>query len=403
MNAVDTIARKRDGQILSREEIDGFVQGYTRGDIPDYQAAAWLMAIYINGMNERETRDLTLAMAQSGDILNFEGIAPIIVDKHSTGGVGDKVSLVVAPLAAASGLPVAKISGRGLGFTGGTLDKLESIPGYRTDLSEDEFRSQLKEIGIVLTGQTRSLAPADGKLYSLRDVTATVGSLPLIVSSILSKKIAGGADALVLDVKMGSGALMKTLEESQQLARELVNHGTNMGLRTVALISDMNQPLGNAVGNAIEVQEAIAVLHGQGPGDLREHCLRVAAEMLLLGNKAYTLDDALRLAADTLDSGKAWAKFRALVDAQDGDTNYVDQPEKLLSPRIVREVRAPHDGYLTRVDAAKIGLTVMRLGGGREKKGDQIDHNVGVIVNWRVGDFVRKGSPVATVYASDEA
>jgi len=402
MRAVEIISKKRDDETLSLEEIETFIREYTDGRIPDYQAAAWLMAVYINGLDERETRDLTLAMAHSSDILDLKGIAPLIVDKHSTGGVGDKVSLIVAPLVAASGLPVAKISGRGLGFTGGTLDKLESIPGYRTDLNDVEFMSQLADIGIVLTGQTKTLAPADGKLYSLRDVTATVDSMPLIVSSILSKKLAGGADALVLDVKTGSGALMKTLEQAQQLARALVDQATRLGLQTVALVSDMNQPLGHAVGNAVEVQEAIAVLQGQGPADLREHCLRVAAEMLLLGKKATSLDDALYLATGLVDSREAWGKFRELVRSQGGLVNSIERPDSLLSVNVAREVQALQDGYLAQIDAARIGLTVMKLGGGREKKTDSIDHHVGVIVHHKVGDFVRKHALLATIYASSE-
>ncbi|MCJ7736758.1 MAG: thymidine phosphorylase [Anaerolineae bacterium] len=402
MNAVEIIARKRDGHTLTEEEIDFFIQGYTQGRIPDYQASAWLMAVYVNGMNERETRDLTRAMAHSGDVLSLKGIAQIVVDKHSTGGVGDKVTLIVAPLVAASGLPVAKISGRGLGFTGGTLDKLESIPGYRTDLTDDEFRSQLEAIGIVLTGQTKTLAPADGKLYALRDVTATVGSVPLIVSSILSKKIAGGADALVLDVKTGTGALMKTLAQSRALAHALVHHGTALGLKTVALVSDMNQPLGQAVGNAIEVQEAIATLQGSGPIDLREHCLRIAAEMLLLGEIVTSYEVAYSQAESILDTGRAWDKFRQLVAAQGGDVDYVDQPERLLHAQVIRDVPAPRAGYLSAVDAALVGIAVVHLGGGRQNKGDQIDHNVGIVVHHHVGDFVQDAELLATVYANSE-
>lgn len=402
MNAVEIIASKRDGHTLTEEEIGFFIQAYTQGRIPDYQASAWLMAVYLNGMNEQETRYLTASMAYSGDVLALEGVDQIIVDKHSTGGVGDKVSLIVAPLVAASGLPVAKISGRGLGFTGGTLDKLESIPGYRTNLTEDEFRSQLEAIGIVLTGQTKTLAPADGKLYSLRDVTATVGSVPLIVSSILSKKLAGGAEALVLDVKTGTGALMKTLAQSRELAQALVRHATALGLKTVALVSDMNQPLGQAVGNAIEIQEAIAALHGSGPIDLREHCLRVSAEMLLLGEKATSYDDAYAQTKRALDTGCAWDKFRSLVAAQGGDVEYIDQPQKLLHAQFIRHVPTPRAGYLSTVDAAQIGIAVMQLGGGRQKKEDQIDHNVGIVVHNQVADFIQAGDSLATVYARSE-
>ena len=332
MHATDVIARKRNGAELSQEEIEFFIQEYTRGEIPDYQAAAWLMAVYLRGMTDRETHDLTLAMAHSGDVLDLKDVAPLVVDKHSTGGVGDKVSLVVTPLVAACGLPVAKMTGRGLGFSGGTVDKLESIPGYRTDLSKAELKAQLGEIGIVLTGQTADLAPADLKLYALRDATATVESIPLIVSSIMSKKIAAGADAIVLDVKMGNGAFMKTLEDAEDLAKAMVLMGGQIGRRVVALISDMNQPLGWAVGNALEIREAINTLHEGGPADLREHCLVVAAEMLMLSGKATDTNAALTLALETLASGAAWHKFRDMVEAQGGDVHYVDEPERLPRP-----------------------------------------------------------------------
>jgi pyrimidine-nucleoside phosphorylase len=392
VHAINIITKKRDGVEISREEIEFFIQGYTRGEIPDYQAAAWLMAVYLQGMTDREMHDLTLAMAHSGDVLDLKDIAPLVVDKHSTGGVGDKVSLVVAPLVAACGLPVAKMTGRGLGFSGGTVDKLESIPGYRTDLSEAELRAQLSEIGIVLTGQTADLAPADLKLYTLRDVTATVESIPLIVGSIMSKKIAAGADAIVLDVKMGNGAFMKTLEDAEILAEAMVLMGTRVGRRIVALISDMNQPLGWAVGNALEVQEAINTLHEGGPADFREHCLVVAAEMLMLGNKATDANAALTLALETLASGAAWHKFKDMVEAQDGDVRYVDEPERLPKARLIEPVPAPRSGYLANVNAAEVGKAVVDLGGGREEIGDPIDHSVGVIVHYKVGDLVQNAS-----------
>jgi len=414
VHAADIIAKKRDGAELSREEIEFFVQGITRGEIPDYQAAAWLMAVYLRGMSDRETHDLTLAMAHSGDVLDLKDVAPLVVDKHSTGGVGDKVSLVVAPLVAACDLPVAKMTGRGLGFSGGTVDKLESIPGYRTDLSVAEFKAQLREIGIVLTGQSADLAPADRKLYALRDVTATVESLPLIVGSIMSKKLAAGADAIVLDVKAGNGAFMKTLEEAEALAEAMVRLGDQAGRRVVALISDMNQPLGWAVGNALEVREAIQTLHEGGPPDFREHCLTVAAEMLALGGKAppqspptlggkAEVNGARALAAETLVSGAAWRKFRELVEAQGGDVRYVDEPGLLPRARLVEPVPAPRSGYLAAVNAAEIGTAVVELGGGRKKKGDPIDRSVGVIVHHRVGDWVEKDTPLFTVHANDEA
>ncbi len=403
MHAIDVIIKKRDGAELSREEIEFFVQGYTQGAIPDYQAAAWLMAVYLRGMTDREMHDLTLAMTYSGDTLDLKDIAPFVVDKHSTGGVGDKVSLVVAPLVAACGMPVAKMTGRGLGFSGGTVDKLESIPGYRTDLSEAEFKAQLKKIGIVLTGQSAELAPADGKMYALRDATATVESIPLIVSSILSKKLAAGADAIVLDVKAGNGAFMKTVEDAEILARALVKLGTQLGRRVVALISDMNQPLGWAVGNALEVREAISTLHEGGPADFREHCMVVAAEMLMLGGKAADASSALTLALETLASGAAWRKFRELVEAQGGDVHCIEDPDSLLKARLVEPVPAPRSGYLASVNAAEVGMAVMKLGGGREKKGDPIDYSVGVIVHYKVGDLVQKDTPLFTIHANDEA
>ena len=403
MHVTDVIAKKRDGGELSREEIEFFIQGYTQNDIPDYQAAAWLMAVYIRGMTDRETHDLTMAMAHSGDLLDLKDITPLAVDKHSTGGVGDKVSLVVAPLVAACGMPVAKMTGKGLGFSGGTVDKLESIPRYRTNLSEDEFKAQLKEIGIVLTGQSADLAPADRKLYALRDVTATVASIPLIISSVMSKKLAAGADAIVLDVKMGNGAFMQTLEDAEILAEALVNLGTQAGRRVVALISDMNQPLGWAVGNALEVREAINTLHVSGPADFREHCLVVAAEMLLLGEKAPDTNAALTLAMETLTSGAAWHKFKELVMAQGGDVSCIEEPKRLPQARLIKPVPAPRSGYLAGLNAAEVGMAVVELGGGREKKGDPIDHSVGVIVHYKVGDLVQKDTPLFTIHANDRA
>src|SRR5512136_115077 len=336
MRAVDIIIKKRDGQELTADEIQFFVQGYTRGEFPDYQAAAWLMAVMLRGMTSRETADLTLAMAHSGQTLDLHDIAPLVVDKHSSGGVGDKVSLVVAPLVAASGLPVGKMSGRGLSFSGGTLDKLESIQGYRVDLSEAEFRTQLAEHGIVLSGQSKDLAPADGKLYALRDVSGSVPSLPLIASSIMSKKIAAGADAIVLDVKCGSGAFMKTPAEAHALAQIMVDIGKNLNRKVIALIGDMDQPLGHAIGNALEAKEAIETLHGNGPQDFTEHCLVVASHMLQLGEKVRTVEEGRALAEKLLAGGLAYRKFLELVQAQSGDTEMVDRPERLPHSTIVR-------------------------------------------------------------------
>jgi pyrimidine-nucleoside phosphorylase len=399
---MDVIAKKRDGGELSKEEIEFFVQNYTADRIPDYQAAAWLMALFLQGMSDRETHDLTMAMVHSGETLDLSDVAPLTVDKHSTGGVGDKVSLVVAPLVAACGVPIAKMTGRGLGFSGGTVDKLESIPGYRTDLTAEEIKAQVAEIGIVLTGQTPGLAPADRKVYALRDVTATVESIPLIVSSIMSKKLAAGAKAIVLDVKVGKGAFMKTMEDAEALAHGLVRSGTQSGRDVVALISDMDQPLGWAVGNALEVREAINTLHEGGPRDFREHCLTVAAEMLMLSGKAEDASTALTLALETLSSGAAWQKFRQMVAAQGGDVSCVDDPEKLPQAPIIEPVPAPRSGYLAGVNAVEVGWAVVYLGGGVEQKGQPIDHSVGVLVHHKVGDLVREGTPLFTVHASDE-
>ncbi len=402
MRAVDIIEKKRDGRELSREEIEFFIHGYTRGEIPDYQAAAWLMAVLLRGMTARETTDLTLAMAHSGRVLDLHDVAPFVVDKHSSGGVGDKVSLVVAPIVAASGLPVGKMSGRGLSFSGGTLDKFESIRGLRVDLSEAEFRVQLKRIGIVLSGQSVDLAPADGKLYALRDVTGTVPSLPLIAASIMSKKIAGGADAIVLDVKAGSGAFMKTEADARALASIMVDIGKLLKRRIVALISDMNQPLGRTVGNALELREAIDTLHGHGPADFAEHCLIVAAHMLRLGSKAASVQEGRQLAQSLVGTGQAWQKFVALVQAQGGDVSAVEQPDQLPRASIVRGVPSPRGGHVARVDALEVGLTAVVLGAGREKKGDPIDHAVGVEVRVKVGDRVEPGAPLFTIHANDE-
>lgn len=401
MRMVELIEKKRDGGTLTTEEINYFIQGYTAGSIPDYQAAALLMAIMLRGMDDRETGDLTLAMAYSGEVLNLKDIAPFVVDKHSTGGVGDKVSLVAMPIVAACGLPVGKMSGRGLGFSGGTLDKLESVPGYRADLSVAEFKAQLAQIGIVLTGQSANLAPADGKLYALRDVTGTVPSMPLITSSIMSKKIAGGADAILLDVKVGSGAFMKTLESARALAEGMVRIGRTLDRQVTALLSDMNQPLGCAVGNSLEVREAIDVLHGHGPQDFYEHCVTVAAEMLCLGGKADTLEAAVAQVAETIASGQAWEKFRQLIIAQGGDVRYVDEPERFPEAPLIETIPASQDGYLAEVRADEIGMVVLGLGGGREKKGDVIDHRVGIVMHCKVGDKIAAGAPLFTIHASD--
>ena len=402
MRAVEIIEKKRDGYELSPEEIRFFVEGFTRGEIPDYQAAAFLMAVYFRGMTPRETADLTLAMAYSGRVLDLHDIAPVVVDKHSTGGVGDKVSLVVVPLVAAAGLPVGKMSGRGLSFTGGTIDKLESIRGFRVQLTVEEFREQLRRVGAVLCGQSADLAPADGKFYALRDVTGTVPSIPLIAASIMSKKIAAGADAIVLDVKVGNGAFMKTLEDARALAQRMVDIGSALGRRVVAVISDMNQPLGEAVGNALEVKEAIATLRSDGPQDFREHCLTIAAYMLYLGGRAGSVAEGRRLAEETLSSGAAWEKFRALVAAQGGDVEQIEEPERLPRARLIREIPAPADGYIAEMRAYEVGMAAVALGAGRTKKGEPIDPAVGILVHRKVGDPVRRGEPLFTVHANAE-
>jgi pyrimidine-nucleoside phosphorylase len=417
MRAVDIITKKRDGGILTREEIDFFVQGFTRGEIPDYQAAAWAMAVYLRGMTNEETTALTLSMAHSGEILDLSRIAPRVLDKHSSGGVGDKTTLVVAPLIASLGLPVGKMSGRGLGFSGGTLDKLESIPGFRADLDTDEFLAQLKRCGIVVSGQTHDLAPADGKLYALRDVTGTVSSLPLIASSIMSKKIAAGAHIIVLDVKVGRGAFMKTEAEATALAELMVRIGDGVGRKVAAVISDMNQPLGNAVGNALEVIEALETLKGRGPADFVEHCLAVATEMLLLAEQARDETDARARLTAALADGRALKKFGAWIDAQGRAEHLVedysvtprarivDDDDYAILPHasIVAAIDAPRDGFITGINAEEVGLTVVDLGGGRAQKGDVVDHAVGVVFARKVGARVTRGQPLFTLHANDRA
>jgi pyrimidine-nucleoside phosphorylase len=402
MRAVDIIAKKRDGHHLTAEEIDFFVQGFTRGEIPDYQAAALLMAIYLRGMDAQETADLTMSMARSGQMLDLSSIAPLVVDKHSTGGVGDKTTLVVAPLVAATGLPVAKISGRSLGFSGGTLDKLESIPGFKADLSAEEFMATLRDHGIVVTGQTADMVPADGKFYALRDVTATISNIPLIASSIMSKKIAGGANAIVLDVKVGLGAFMRTKEEAMVLAHTMVKIGQTLNRRVAAVLSDMNQPLGRAVGNALELKEAIDTLHGYGPTDFLEHCLTIASQMLLLANYAENAQAARDLLLNQLTSGQAWHKFRTWIASQGGNVAYIDDPSLLPQATFIEPLISPRSGYVAGLNAMEVGLTVALLGGGRARKEDTIDHSVGVVLAKKIGDYVEKGEPLLTIHANDE-
>jgi len=403
VRTVDIIAKKRDGGTLTADELDWFVQSYTRGDLPDYQAAAWLMAVYLRGMNRDETVALTLSMARSGDTLDLSDVAPVVADKHSTGGVGDKTTLLVAPLVAGTGLPVGKISGWGLGFSGGTLDKLEAIAGYRTHLTTEEFLAQLHNHGIVVSGSSADLAPADGKLYALRDVTATVSSLPLIAASIMSKKIAAGANAIVLDVKVGRGTFMKTETDARALAEMMVEIGQSVDRQVTAVLSDMSQPLGNAVGNALEVREAINALQGQGPADFVEHCLTIGGQMLILGGQAANAVEARQKLQETLDSRRAWAKFREWISAQGGDLNLVDDPDRLPRARLIETVTAAHSGYVAGIDAMEIGLTAVLLGAGRAKKGDTIDPAVGIVLAAKVGDAVKQGAPLFTLHANDEA
>jgi pyrimidine-nucleoside phosphorylase len=405
MRATDIIEKKRDGGELSAQEIQWFVDGFTNGEIPDYQAAAWLMAVFLRGMTRHETLDLTLAMAASGEQLDLSAAIEYAVDKHSTGGVGDKVTLVALPLVAAAGVPVAKMSGRGLGFSGGTLDKLESIAGYRVKLSDDEIIRQVREHGIVLCGQTKRLAPADGALYELRDVTGTVPSLPLIASSIMSKKLASGAQAIVLDVKVGAGAFMKTIEEARALAQTMVDIGVGAGRAMVALLSDMNQPLGCAVGNALEVREAIEALSGGGPADLREHCLMIAAHMVRLGRREArpdALDAIIQEVTGVLDSGAALAKFRELVAAQGGDVGQIDDPDRLPSGRFQESVETERSGWVAGMDPLAVAQATLELGAGRARKTDVIDPAVGVVVHKKVGDWTDVGDVLFTVHANDE-
>ncbi|MBM3187843.1 MAG: pyrimidine-nucleoside phosphorylase [Chloroflexi bacterium] len=403
MRAVDIIAKKRDGEALSAEEIRYFVEGLTHDTIPDYQVAAWAMAVLLRGMTPQETIALTMAMVRSGEVLDLSRVGPRVVDKHSTGGVGDKTTLVVAPLVAAAGLPVAKMSGRGLGYSGGTLDKLESIPGYRVSLSLEEFFQTVERCGVVVAGQTAELAPADGKLYALRDVTGTVPSLPLIASSIMSKKIAAGAQALVLDVKVGRGAFMATIEDARALAEMMIRIGEGVGRRVTAVLSDMSQPLGRAVGNALEVREAIDTLRGTGPDDLAEHCLVIASEMLVLGGLAETAAEARERLSGVLAGGQAFAKFREWIAAQGGDLSVIDDPASLPRAPCLRVMRSPRTGYLERLDAREVGLTAVDLGAGRQRKGEAIDHAVGVVLGPKVGDLIREGEELCAVHARDES
>lgn len=405
MRAVDIIAKKRDGQALTEAEIQWFVEAFTRDQVKDYQAAALLMAISIQGMSTEEVTALTLAMAHSGDMLDLSHVADYVVDKHSSGGVGDKTSLLVLPLVAACGVPVAKMSGRGLGYSGGTLDKLEAIAGFNVNLTEDAFYKQARAINLALAGQTKELAPADGRIYALRDVTATVPSIPLIASSIMSKKLASGAKGIVLDVKVGSGAFVKDLDHARELAMMMVEIGDNAGRDMIALVSDMNQPLGHAVGNALEVVEAIEALNGEGPADFLHHSLEVAAHMLRLagrGQKWTELEANKTYLARQIQNKAALKCFRDMVEAQGGDVRMVDDPTLLPQATIIETLEATEDGFVTQVAADKVALAAFELGAGRETKEDVLDLAVGVKVLVKVGDAVKKGQPVATIHANDQ-
>jgi len=401
MRMYDIIHKKRNGGELSEEEIRFFIEGYTDESIPDYQAAALCMAVYFRGMTPKETSILTLAMAESGDQIDLGGIEGFTVDKHSTGGVGDKTSLIVVPIVASCGGKVAKMSGRGLGHTGGTVDKLESIPGFRTELNPDDFIKQVNGIGLCIVGQTGELAPADKKLYALRDVTATVESIPLIASSIMSKKLAAGSKGIVLDVKTGSGAFMKTVEESENLAKEMVAIGKSAGRSVTAVITNMDIPLGDSVGNSLEVIEAIKTLKGEGESDLTEVCLTLAAQMLSMvtGEDEKT---CYSMAKGAIDNGLAINKLREMISAQGGNANVVDDYSLFKQPKYTAEIFSECDGYIEHTDAEKIGIASVILGAGREKKGDPIDPSAGIVLKKKTGDYVKKGEPLAAFYTDDE-
>lgn len=403
MRVVDIIHKKRNGSELTELEIKALIDGYSNGDIPDYQMSSWAMAVYFQGMTAAETAHLTMAMAYSGDTVDLSPIDGVKVDKHSTGGVGDKTTLIVVPIVAAAGIPVAKMSGRGLGHTGGTIDKLESISGFRTELAQEQFFKQVKEIGLAVIGQSGNLTPADKKLYALRDVTATVESIPLVASSVMSKKIAAGADAIVLDVKTGSGAFMKTLEDSEKLARAMVEIGTMTGRNTAAVISDMDQPLGYSIGNALEVAEAVQTLQGHGPADLTELSTVLAAHMVVLAGKAENIEQGKTLVCELIESGAALAKFRSFVQAQGGDDSFVDNLQFLPQAKHIITVPVQQSGYISRINAEELGIAAMLLGAGRATKDDVIDHSVGVVLRLKVGDRAELGTPLADVHAANMA
>lgn len=401
MRMYDLIMKKRNGEELTKEEIEFMIEGYTKEEIPDYQMSAFLMAVYFKGMTEDETAELTMAMANSGDIMDLSEIEGLKADKHSTGGVGDKTSLVLAPMVAALGVPVAKMSGRGLGHTGGTIDKLESFPGFSTDLTKEQFIQKVNSIKIAIIGQTGDLAPADKKLYALRDVTATVDNLSLIASSIMSKKLAAGADVIVLDVKTGKGAFMKKEADALALAREMVKIGTNAGKETVAIISDMDQPLGFSVGNALEVKEAIDTLNGNGAKDLLELAITLGAYMLVGTKRVQNIEEAREKLLSTIEDKSALKKFQEFVEAQGGDARAIDNTELLPKASIVMEIKAEEDGFVEKIETEEIGMVCLLLGGGRETKESEIDLSVGLVLHKKIGDAVKKGEVLATMYGND--
>lgn len=402
MRMIDIIEKKRDGKSLSKEEIEFFIKGYTEGDIPDYQASSLAMAIFFQDMNEEERAALTMAMVNSGDVIDLSKVNGIKVDKHSTGGVGDTTTLVLAPLVAAVGVPVAKMSGRGLGHTGGTIDKLESIDGFHVEISEADFIKFVNEDQVAVIGQTGNLTPADKKLYALRDVTGTVNSIPLIASSIMSKKIAAGADAIVLDVKTGNGAFMKTLEDAEALAHAMVSIGNNVGRNTMAIISDMSQPLGRAIGNALELKEAIDTLNGQGPEDLTELVLTLGSQMVVLAERASTLEEARQLLNEAIENGSALDKFKTFLENQGGDASVVDSPELLPTAEYQIDYKAKSSGVVSELIANEIGVASMMLGAGRQTKEDDIDLSVGIVLNKKVGDNVNEGESLLTIHSNRE-
>ncbi|QKY69248.1 pyrimidine-nucleoside phosphorylase [Lentibacillus sp. CBA3610] len=403
MRMYDIIEKKRDGKNLSSEEISFFVNGYTKGDIPDYQVSALLMAIFFQDMTEAERAELTASMVESGDQIDLSAISGIKVDKHSTGGVGDTTTLILAPLVASLGVPVAKMSGRGLGHTGGTIDKLEAVPGFHVEISTDEFVDLVNENKVAVVGQTGNLTPADKKLYSLRDVTATVNSIPLIASSIMSKKIASGSDAIVLDIKTGAGAFMKELDEAKELAQAMVSIGNRVGRNTMAVISDMSQPLGNAIGNALEVKEAIETLQGDGPDDLTELCLELGSQMVVLANKAATLDEARERLSDNLNNGKALDQFKRFLESQGGDSRVADDPDILPQATYTFELPAKKSGTVSEIIADNIGTAAMMLGAGRATKESEIDLGVGIVLNKKIGDHINEGESLLTIHANTKA